>query len=855
MRKFVVVLLGIVGTFIFWGCNNVDKVLEEAYQELQIPGDLTAVKSDLELVTQIGEVEVVWESKNEGVILPDGKVTQRDGERHVILIATLKYKNKTKVKIFEVTVLAKNTTPPTKTLEQIKLDYEQWLTEYFDFEYVTRNIELPNHHPQYQDDIYWTSSDPTVIDVDGTVNRQDTNRQVTLIVHVRVAEGDFTLEFVVTVLAKTVTPQPPTQTLEEFKADYLQWLRPLFDFEFIIDDINLPLSHPYYEDKIVWTSSDPNVISTTGKVTRSDVDQEVTLTANIKVSEFEFILEFKITVLNVFFGQGTETIHQIRNKPLGSNVETIGVVTEVSSDAIYIQDKTGAIHVYVRSESDYLDTIEEGNLVKVKGKLANFRTLLQITNPTIEVLKDSVKLPDIIEITSFSKEVLALVESMKVSFDKAKIVTLPTLKANSDNEIEISLGGTVLKIFIKKHIDASVIEQLNQKLSYFQVGDEISVRGVMVGIFDGKYQFILTEADNILDKNISLEEKHIAVKKQIAYILNRNNQEVKRRIEFITSSIFNSKITYEFSHPQILSVGVFNPQEENITVTIKVTIWIDGVAFTEEPITVTVVSKLDTGDELSEYYQEAEGKTGEALKSALRMIISRNYKSIGYSSTSYIIEKSDLHPEKEGVLLLIYNRETAKAEWDNAESWNKEHVWPKSRLGNASKSDIHNLRASDPDVNSSRGNDPFADGSGSYGRVSGGWYPGDDDKGDVARIVLYMHVRWGISINKGTVGDLNMFIRWHYEDQVDEFEIHRNEVIFQEQRNRNPFIDYPDFVEMIWGVQSYSLGLEYNIVNNDIIVSVSPSKVLFEIVKTKPVGFDMLEYTPVYALINRRELM
>ena len=100
-----------------------------------------------------------------------------------------------------------------------------------------------------------------------------------------------------------------------------------------------------------------------------------------------------------------------------------------------------------------------------------------------------------------------------------------------------------------------------------------------------------------------------------------------------------------------------------------------------------------------------------------------------------------------------------------------------------------------------------------------------------------------------------MFIRWHYEDQVDEFEIHRNEVIFQEQRNRNPFIDYPDFVEMIWGVQSYSLGLEYNIVNNDIIVSVSPSKVLFEIVKIKPVGFDMPEYTPVYALINRRELM
>ena len=68
--------------------------------------------------------------------------------------------------------------------------------------------------------------------------------------------------------------------------------------------------------------------------------------------------------------------------------------------------------------------------------------------------------------------------------------------------------------------------------------------------------------------------------------------------------------------------------------------------------------------------------------------------------------------------------------------------------------------------------------------------------GDVARIVLYMHVAWNYQIN---VGNLNMFLSWHEQDPVSEFEIQRNNRIYEYQNNRNPFIDYPEFVQDIWG--------------------------------------------------------
>lgn len=210
-------------------------------------------------------------------------------------------------------------------------------------------------------------------------------------------------------------------------------------------------------------------------------------------------------------------------------------------------------------------------------------------------------------------------------------------------------------------------------------------------------------------------------------------------------------------------------------------------------------------DEYLAYYRGIEGLSGTSLKNKLAEIIKTGYKSIGYSSTSYIIQDSDKTTPQANTLWLIYNSGSANAKWDSAQTWNKEHVWPRSKLPNSTaESDIHNLRASNVQVNSSRGNMPFRDSSGSYKSISGGWYPGDEHIGDVARIVLYMHLRWNIAITSSSIGDLSMFLAWHLEDPVSDFERNRNEVIYQNQKNRNPFIDHPELVSMVFGNQSVS---------------------------------------------------
>ena len=158
--------------------------------------------------------------------------------------------------------------------------------------------------------------------------------------------------------------------------------------------------------------------------------------------------------------------------------------------------------------------------------------------------------------------------------------------------------------------------------------------------------------------------------------------------------------------------------------------------------------------------------------------------------------------------------------------WNREHVFAKS-LANPSfgtdepgpGTDVHNLRPADRDRNSSRSNRKFTDATGNSGIVSanGGWYPGDEWKGDVARIIMYMYLRYHgngtlvsetqcFPINVGFGAPLaidpnmiDLFLRWNVEDEVSEFEANRNEDLFGIQLNRNPFIDNPYLATVIWG--------------------------------------------------------
>lgn len=132
------------------------------------------------------------------------------------------------------------------------------------------------------------------------------------------------------------------------------------------------------------------------------------------------------------------------------------------------------------------------------------------------------------------------------------------------------------------------------------------------------------------------------------------------------------------------------------------------------------------------------------------------------------------------------------------QTFNTEHVYPRSLLDNSNaEADLHLLRTCDIAVNSSRGNDPFITGSGTYSSTGSAWYPGDDWRGDVARIVLYVNLRYNEPLTD--VGSLSLFLQWNVDDPVSSFEDQRNTVISGAQGNRNPFIDNPYLATVIWG--------------------------------------------------------
>ena len=152
-------------------------------------------------------------------------------------------------------------------------------------------------------------------------------------------------------------------------------------------------------------------------------------------------------------------------------------------------------------------------------------------------------------------------------------------------------------------------------------------------------------------------------------------------------------------------------------------------------------------------------------------------------------------------------------------AWNREHVYPKS-LGNPNLSDVgagadaHHLRSCDVDRNANRGNSKFGVGSGNSGYFNSFWYPGDEWKGDVARIMMYLYLRYPTQCPPTNVGTgevvttdtsmMQLFLQWNAEDLVSEFEDKRNNYLGNTsnaygQGNRNPFIDNPYLATLIWG--------------------------------------------------------
>ena len=235
----------------------------------------------------------------------------------------------------------------------------------------------------------------------------------------------------------------------------------------------------------------------------------------------------------------------------------------------------------------------------------------------------------------------------------------------------------------------------------------------------------------------------------------------------------------------------------------------------------------------SGYYNSANGLTGEALKAELNNIID-GHTEYSYSDLWDLLKVTDRDPNNSSNVVGIYSRFSmnAAAEYASGAGWNREHVWAKSRgdfgTSNGPGTDLHHIRAEDVTTNSARSNKAFDNGGSPYtdsgGNYSGStpastdsdsWYPGNNVRGDVARMILYMAVRYegengepDLELTEDVLpntdkspyhGVESVLLAWHAADPVSTEEMNRNNAIYSYQGNRNPFIDHPEYVDAIWG--------------------------------------------------------
>lgn len=234
------------------------------------------------------------------------------------------------------------------------------------------------------------------------------------------------------------------------------------------------------------------------------------------------------------------------------------------------------------------------------------------------------------------------------------------------------------------------------------------------------------------------------------------------------------------------------------------------------------------------YYQAAVGKKSQALKTSLSSII---YKSsnAGYDGLYTVYKKSDIRAD--GKVWDMYSNitnfdfsKTCGQYAGEGDCFNREHTVPQSWFSKSApmKSDAWHVIPTDGKINNMRGSDPFGEvgeikhasannfsksGSSKTPGYSGTVFePNDLYKGDVARMYFYMATcyekqvgNWGGGVFSSSYPHLkewtlNLMLKWHRQDPVSQKEITRNEAIYESrQNNRNPFVDYPELVELIFG--------------------------------------------------------
>lgn len=241
------------------------------------------------------------------------------------------------------------------------------------------------------------------------------------------------------------------------------------------------------------------------------------------------------------------------------------------------------------------------------------------------------------------------------------------------------------------------------------------------------------------------------------------------------------------------------------------------------------------------YYDSAFGRKKDALKTAIKTIIrphtARSYNQLwtDFQSTdnkgnNIVWDMYSDKPTGTPAYVYHYTGDQCGNYAGEGDCYNREHSMPKSWFNDETPmyTDLFHLYPTDGYVNGRRGNDPFGEvgtvnwtstngsksgkGSTASGYTGNVFEPIDTYKGDFARTYFYMVTcyednvsSWSSPMLSGNrypafqTWAVNLLLKWSREDQVSQKETDRNNAVYAIQGNRNPFIDYPQLAEYIWG--------------------------------------------------------
>ena len=235
------------------------------------------------------------------------------------------------------------------------------------------------------------------------------------------------------------------------------------------------------------------------------------------------------------------------------------------------------------------------------------------------------------------------------------------------------------------------------------------------------------------------------------------------------------------------------------------------------PSSSQLSSQFTIASNAPSYYQNIDNSlTGVALKNSLDLLISTNV-SVGYDWSRF--ESADESFTEKNKVLTIYPRrnylKTAHVSGNQGGTWNREHTYPQSKISGAAVNDNHHIFADDWKTNGARSNYKFGivtktdstrvrDSSNlvTDNYVAGGFFePNDAAKGEVARATLYMNTYYGYTLD-GNFQTAEMAILWALNYPATDRDMQRNNRVYTNQGNRNPYVDSAALICRVYGMTS-----------------------------------------------------